>query len=60
MKDLSGFLSQRQMVSESKNTERWIRKNLDFYKFKLHIMDGDIKNDEKIAFKEYAFDFNTS
>lgn len=60
MKDLSGFLSQRQIVDESKNTERWIRKNLDFYKFKQHIMEGDIKNDEKLAFKEYAFDFNTS
>lgn len=23
-------------------------------------MEGDIKNDEKLAFKEYAFDFNTS
>ncbi len=23
-------------------------------------MDGDIKNDEKNAFMEYAFDFNTS
>lgn len=60
MKDLSVFLSQRQIVDESKNTERWIRKNLDFYKFKHHIMEGDIKNDEKLAFKEYAFDFNTS